>query len=129
GVAIVEIAAQARERRALFTTAFGNDGLGFGGEDAADRRPARFDDARLLAGDAGERRAEHLHMIEADAGDDRGFGDNDVGRIEPAAEPDFDDGPVDLARREMEKAESARDLEEGQRLFERPAVVVERAPG
>ena len=51
-------------------------------------------------------------VIEADAGDDRNEGSQHVGRIEPPAEPDFDDRQVDLLSHEVHEPQRGRHLEE-----------------
>jgi hypothetical protein len=57
---------------------------------ADDHGDAALDDARLLGGDLGERVAEELLMVHVDRRDDReARGVDDVGRVEPPAEPDL----------------------------------------
>ena len=70
-------------------------------------------DAGLLGGDLREARAEELLMVEAergDAADQRPL--DDVGRVEPAAEPDLDDAGVGGRSRESEEGGGGGHLEE-----------------
>ena len=62
-----------------------------GGHLPDDDRNARLGDAGLLEGDRRQRVAEMTLVIERDRGDRCYVGVSDVGGIEPAAEPDFDD--------------------------------------
>ena len=55
---------------------------------------AAFDDRGLLARDRRDRRAEPVHVIEVDVGDDRHAAVPGVGRVEPAAETDLDEREV-----------------------------------
>ena len=62
---------------------------------------------------SGRRVAEELLMVErevGDAGDQRLV--DDIGRIEPAAEPDFEDAGVGRRPREGEQRDRGRDFEE-----------------
>src|SRR5262245_32934094 len=85
---------------------------------ATDGRPACLDDARFLEGDFRQRVAEHLHVIEADAGDNRDERLADVGRIETPAEANLDHGEIDLAANEVKEAEGGADFEERQLALE-----------
>ena len=62
---------------------------------ADQRRAARLDDPRLLAGDVGERRSGELVVVHADVGDDGHLGVDDVGGVPATEQPDLDDGDVD----------------------------------
>ncbi len=78
-----------------------------------DERHAGLGDAGLLGSDAAEALAEEALMVEPqlrDAADDRG-GD-DIGRIEPAAEPDLDDADIRRDAGEGEEGGGGGDLEE-----------------
>ena len=86
----VDVAQQARRRR-------------LGGQDGDQRRVGladhgrarRLDDAGLLAGDVGERRAGELVVVHADVGDDGDLGVDDVGGVPATEQPDLDHGDVD----------------------------------
>jgi hypothetical protein len=60
-----------------------------------------------------------LLMVEPDGGDCAGDGTNDVGRVEPAAEADFDDRDLDLGAPEHLERHRSRHLEERRRHLER----------
>ncbi len=87
-----------------------------------DDRDAGFDDARLLERDRLERRSEIELMIERDRRDRAHRRRDDVGRVEPAAEADFDDGDVDLRSAKQLERDGGRHFEEGRLDFERPFV-------
>ncbi len=55
-----------------------------------------LENSSFFAGDFGKGVAEEIFVVEVDAGDDGDGGLNDVGGIEAAAEPDFEDGEVDF---------------------------------
>ena len=55
------------------------------------------DDACFFAGDAVNGVAEPVLVVKADAGDDGGFGVDEVGRVQPAAKADFEYGDLRLA--------------------------------
>ena len=76
-----------------------------------DRDGARLDDARLLAGDAGDRVAEVVAVVEPDRGDDRDDAVGDVGRVPAAAEADLDDRDVDGGVREGRERQRRQHLE------------------
>ena len=99
-------------------------GLGFGGGSddrrfrlsrlrQRDQRDSAFGDRRFLGGDGGERVAEHLLVIEPDAGDSaRRRSLDDIGRVEPAAKANFEDHGVGWLAREGKDCDRRRDLEE-----------------
>ena len=58
-------------------------------------RAAGLDDACLLAGDVGQRRPGELGVVEADVGDHRHLGVDDIGGVPSAEHPDLDHGDVD----------------------------------
>jgi len=68
---------------------------------------ARFDNPALLAGDLGQRITEYLGMVKADIGGNGQHRTQHVGRIQPAAEPGFYYGNINLPLREMSKGKSA----------------------
>ena len=83
----------------------GDDVAGASGSSAGDDGHARLDDAGLLERNRLERVAEVLLMVEADRRDGAGDGGNDVGRVEAAAQADFDDRrPRRRARRNSSNA-------------------------
>ena len=89
----------------------GDDVARFGVEDAGDDGDAGLDDAGFFAGDRCQRVAELLRVVEADAGDDADVRLADVGRVEPAAEADFEHGSVDIGLREVQKGHRGGDFE------------------
>ena len=105
-IAIAKVAARLNQPAAVLPGDAGDHRLRLRFRDAAHDRHARLDDPGLFAGDRGERVAELLRVVEADAGDDRHDGQADVGRIEPAAESDFQHGRVDLPLDEVHAARS-----------------------
>ena len=66
-------------------------GVGLPHDDGA----AGLDDARLLAGDVGERRPGELGVVEPDVGDHRNLRVDDVRRVPAAEHPDLDHADVD----------------------------------
>ena len=81
-----------------------------------DDRHARLDDAGLLDRDLAQRRAEIALMIERDRGDrgrDQARRRHDVGRVEPAAEADLEDGDLDAGAAEELEGDRGRHFEEG----------------
>ena len=105
---------------------------------AEDDLDASLRDAGLLARDLDERRAEPVGVIEGDARDCcRAWRRNDVRRVEASAEPDLEDGDVDVRfaegdergeRERLEEAEVGRAIEDAaherreRRVVERRAV-------
>ena len=95
---------------------------------AADHRSPGPEDAGLLAADGLARRPEVVDVVDADAGDDRDVGVDDVDRVEPPAEADLEDRQVGLRAREEPERRQRAELE----IRERDAVAhvldrVERA--
>ncbi len=90
----------------------GRDRLGIG---QSDQGHLRLGDAGFLGGDAFERVAEEGVMIVAQLGDgaDQRRRD-DVGRVEPAAEPDLDDRGIGWGAGESEEGGGGGRLEEAQ---------------
>ena len=71
-----------------------------GGHLPHDDPAARLDDPGLVGGDALERRAEHVGVVEADVGQHGDVAVHDVGAVPRAAQPDLDHHGVDrLGRR------------------------------
>jgi hypothetical protein len=66
-----------------------------------ERRDARLEDAGLLARDEFERAAEDLSVLELDGGDRDCVGRDDIGRVQPSAEADLDDGDVNPGPHEV----------------------------
>ena len=79
---------------------------------ADDDRHARLDDAGLLDGDRFERGAQVLLVIEPDRRDGGDQRVEDVGRVEPAAEPDFADRDLDAGAAEQLERHRRRHFEE-----------------
>ncbi len=76
-------------------------------------RHARLDDAALLGSDLGQRVAQQLCMVEAQAGDDRHQRRQHVGGVEPPAQSHLNDSNIDGAGREIVKGNGRDDLEPG----------------
>jgi len=77
----------------------------------ADQRHAGLDDAGLLERDERQRMAQQLDMVVAQAGDARDRRVNDVGRIQPAAQPHFEHGPFDALLRKVLECQRGHYLE------------------
>ena len=73
-------------------------------------------DRRFLGADRLARLAEPVAMIDVDHHQHRAIGIDDVHRIEPAAEPDLEDGDVERVPREQRQRRQRREFEVGQRL-------------
>ena len=76
--------------------------IGLAGDDLQSRpigrrddRYAFLDDARFLFGNGFDRITTVFHVVHGDVSDDRDDGDDDVRRIEEAAQAYFDDGVID----------------------------------
>ena len=81
-----------------------------------DRRHAALDDAGLFGGDFFERVAEKFAVVERQPGDDaRQRPVDDIGGVEPAAEPDFEQQHVGRIAREQQKRRGGLDLEDRDR--------------
>ena len=63
----------------------------------------------------GDRRAQPGHVVEVDVGDGRHAAVPGVGRVEPPAEPDLDEGQVDARLREPTEHDGGQQLELGRR--------------
>ena len=75
---------------------------------------AALEDAGLLIGDLLERVAEKLGVVDRDAGDDGGERMIDhIGRVQPAAEADFQQQHIGRMAREQQQADRGGDLEHG----------------
>ena len=72
---------------------------------------ARARDRELLAGDRLAGLAEHLGVLEPDVRQQHDARVEDVRRVEPAAEPGFDDGDVDAALGEVGERRGGQHLE------------------
>ena len=73
-----------------------------------------LDDARLLTCDGGDRVAQIRHVVEVNRRDHRDRRVDDVRRIEPATQPDLDDGDIDRSIRERSERHRRYGLEERQ---------------
>ena len=69
----------------------------------------------LLAADRFAVGAEVLHVVEVDAGDDGAVGIDDVDRVEPPAQADFEDRHVERRRGQQAHDRQRRELEIGER--------------
>jgi len=78
-----------------------------------DDRHAGLDDAPLLESDLGQRVAQQLGVVEAQAGDDRHQRRQDVRRVQPAAQANLDDGHVHRAGGEVVEGQGGDDFEPG----------------
>ena len=67
----------------------------------ADRDAAGAEDAGLFATDILARRTQIIGVVHRNRGDDRHVGVDDVDRVEPAAQPDFEDPRVEPRLREQ----------------------------
>ena len=110
----IELLAPDHERRAA-ANGFGADHvLGLWLLLRNDRRHTRAQDAGLLVGDLGECRAQLLGMIHRDRRDDRKRRPiDDVGRIEPTAEPHLEQKHIGRLLGKCEERRRRRDLELG----------------
>ena len=90
-----------------------DDLAGLGRHQPDHERNAGLRDARLLERDRLDRRTEILLVVEADRGDGRYGGRDDVGGVEPSAKAHFDDRDVDPALTEELERRRRRDFEEG----------------
>ena len=96
----------------------GDHALRLGREHRRHDRAAFFDDARLFPCDLRERVAQQLHVIHRDAGDDRAERlCDDVGRVKPPAEPDFEHDDVAFLAAEDLKADRGDQLKLGRLVF------------
>ena len=82
---------------------------------AEDERLERTGDAGLLEADGLDVAAEPVLVVEVDRGDDRCIGIDQVHRIQPPAEPDFQHRQVELAAREQPQRAQRAVFEIGQR--------------
>jgi hypothetical protein len=77
------------------------------------RRHTRFDDARLLGRDQRQGVAQQRGVLQADGGDDADGRGDDVGGVQPAAQPHLQHHPIDLLLGEVEQGQHGHDLEGG----------------
>ena len=74
----------------------------------------RFEDTRLFGRNRFQRMAEQVAMVQADTGHDAQVRGDDVGRIQPSAEPGFNDCDINLLLLEPGESHSCGNLEKGQ---------------
>jgi hypothetical protein len=86
-----------------------------------DHRAAALDDASLLRGDLSDGGAEQMHVVEADAREDRQHGPRDVGGVEPSTEAGLEHGQIDSRPREMHERHRRQHLEPGRAAAAAPA--------
>ena len=60
-----------------------------------------------------DRRAEPIHVVEVDVGDDGHAAVPGMGRVEPAAQPDLDEGDVEVRLGEVPEDDRGQQLELG----------------
>ena len=72
-----------------------------------------FEYAHFLARDQRSRLAQNFGVLEPDVGDDGDLAENDIGRIEPAAEADFNGRPFDAGLAEDEEGRGSEEIEPG----------------
>ena len=92
-----EAIADEMERSTDLTGTGDDDRFGFGRNIAHDAWHAGLNNARLLGGDGGKRRAEVFLVVESDGRDHADFRRADIGGVEAATEAGLEDGNVDLA--------------------------------
>src|SRR4051794_39435254 len=97
----------------LFSSDLADATRDFRGIELGDQRHVCFGDAGFLRGDVRQSMAEELLMIEREIGD-RGYEWplDHVRRVEPSAEPHFEDAGVGRRSGESEQRNRCRDLEE-----------------
>ena len=88
-----------------------------GGGLADYRGRAGLEDSRLLTSDGVKRIAEQIGVVETDRCNRGHFGRKNVGRIQPPAEPCFDDADIRVVLGEPMERERRRYLEEGRAQF------------
>ncbi len=81
----------------------------------ADRGSAAAINVRLLPADLVARVAQKIHVIEIDAGDDRAIGVEQIHRIEPSAQPDFEHGRIEFRSSKQPRRGERPHLEVGER--------------
>ena len=89
-------------------------GSGLGNLMGDDDRGSVLDDAGLLVGDLGDRRAQPALVVSPDRGDDRDVGADDVRGVPSPAQAHLDDGDIDGVVGEGGQCHDGQDLEEGQ---------------
>ena len=83
-----------------------------------------FHDAGFLGCNLWQGITEELGMIERDIGDDAEHGLDDVGRVEPTAQPHFDDSDIDLTIGKVAEGHHGCQFEErGLKLHQRMGIV------
>ncbi len=104
------------------------DGHGFGKLGGGDHRHVGLDDAGFFGRDFREGRAEFKGVVVAQPRDRAGVGEEDVRRVEAAAEAGFHHGGVHLLPLEMEESEEGIGLEETRRAERRTPHLLDRRP-
>ena len=88
------------------------EGEGWGCCLTYDHRHSRLDDACFLGSYLREGVAEELLVVEADIGNDREVGHDDIGAVEATAETYFNDSNINLLFCKVEKGECGGQLKE-----------------
>ena len=76
-------------------------------------RHTTLHDTSLFDGYGGQRMAQKLGVVQTDVGDDRQYGADDVGTVEPAAQPYLYDGNIDRLVGKVFEGQGCCDFEEG----------------
>ena len=108
------VEARALHTRAEFVRSGLQDATGFVTRvECGDEHSARLEDPDLFPGDRRARGAQDFRMLERDVGDDCDLAIDDVGRIEPSAQADFDHRPLALRFGENDKGGGGEKVEPG----------------
>ena len=94
------------------TSSAANDLAGFRVFHRRDHRPAGLDHTGLLGGDGGVSFAQELLVVEINIRDHRHARDGDIGRIEPAAHPDFEHNEIRGLASEINESAGGEKLKE-----------------
>ena len=78
-----------------------------------DNRHIGLDDTGLLESNLFERGTQELRMVHPDVGDDRQDRGDDIGAVESATQPHFDDGDVHILVCKILEGHGCGHLEEG----------------
>ena len=112
-----ETVADEMDRRADLTGTGDDDRFGFGRHITDDAGHARLEDAGLLSGDGGERRAKVFLVVESDGRDHADFRRTDIRGVKAAAEARLENRDVDLPFRKFQQRRGGDQLEESRGVF------------
>jgi len=80
----------------------------------SERPASRLEDAGFLGGDGGQGVAQQLHVVKAQGRDARrDWRRADVGRVQPTADANFQDGDVHAGIQEAPQAQQSQEFEVG----------------